>query len=210
MTQQVINIGSAPDDHTGDPLRTAFTKTNGNFTELYTASGASLPLAGGTLTGNLVTFNGSAATPGLSFSTFTTTGFYCSGGPNLNVTTGGAQKFVFGGVNLSTVQLVIPVGAVGAPALYFSGATTTGFWYASSTINVTVGGTNKLAISATAVAPTVPVRMASYTVATLPTGTQGDRAMVTDATSPTFLGALTGGGSVKCPVFYNGTAWVAG
>lgn len=50
-----------------------------------------------------------------------------------------------------------------------------------------------------------------FTVATLPAspGT-GARAYVTDATGPTFLGTLTGGGTVKCPVFYNGTAWVAG
>ena len=49
-----------------------------------------------------------------------------------------------------------------------------------------------------------------YTVATLPTGVVGMRAYVTDAASPTFLGTLTGGGSTKCPVFYNGSAWVAG
>ena len=35
------------------------------------------------------------------------------------------------------------------------------------------------------------------------------RAYVTDATIPTYLGILTGGGTVKCPVFYNGTAWVS-
>lgn len=35
MSQEVINIGSAPNDGTGDPLRTAFTKTNANFAELY-------------------------------------------------------------------------------------------------------------------------------------------------------------------------------
>ena len=57
---------------------------------------------------------------------------------------------------------------------------------------------------------TVAVGVA-YTVATLPAaGTQGRRAWVTDATAPTFLGALTGGGGVVCPVFDNGTAWVAG
>lgn len=51
----------------------------------------------------------------------------------------------------------------------------------------------------------------AYTVATLPAaGTAGRRAYVTDATAPTFLGALTGGGAVVCPVFDNGTAWVAG
>lgn len=48
-----------------------------------------------------------------------------------------------------------------------------------------------------------------YTVATLPAGTAGARAYVTDATAPTYLGALTGGGTVTCPVFYNGTAWVS-
>ena len=31
---QTINIGSAPDDGTGDPLRTAFDKINDNFAEL--------------------------------------------------------------------------------------------------------------------------------------------------------------------------------
>lgn len=35
MTQQTIGIGAAINDGTGDPLRTAFTKTNDNFTELY-------------------------------------------------------------------------------------------------------------------------------------------------------------------------------
>lgn len=49
----------------------------------------------------------------------------------------------------------------------------------------------------------------SYTVATLPTGAIGDRAIVTDATTPTYLGTLTGGGAVTCAVFHNGTAWVS-
>jgi hypothetical protein len=50
----------------------------------------------------------------------------------------------------------------------------------------------------------------AFTVATLPAaGTQGRRAWVTDATLPTFLGTLTGGGAVVCPVFDNGTAWVS-
>ena len=35
MPKQVINIGAAPDDGTGDPLRTSFSKVNDNFTELY-------------------------------------------------------------------------------------------------------------------------------------------------------------------------------
>ena len=53
-------------------------------------------------------------------------------------------------------------------------------------------------------------KTSGYTVATLPAGSVGMRAYVTDATLPTFLTALTGGGAVVCPAFYNGTAWVAG
>lgn len=35
MAIQLIDIGAAPDDGTGDPLRTAFAKCNNNFLELY-------------------------------------------------------------------------------------------------------------------------------------------------------------------------------
>jgi hypothetical protein len=37
MTQQIINTGTA-DKGNGDPIRTAFTKVNANFTELYNQS----------------------------------------------------------------------------------------------------------------------------------------------------------------------------
>lgn len=53
MAKQTINIGSAANDGTGDPLRDAFDKTNDNFTELYqlyvaalTALAALTPAAG--------------------------------------------------------------------------------------------------------------------------------------------------------------------
>ena len=35
MAQQVINIGAAANDGTGDPLRDCFDKINDNFSELY-------------------------------------------------------------------------------------------------------------------------------------------------------------------------------
>jgi len=53
------------------------------------------------------------------------------------------------------------------------------------------------------------VRLKNYTVATLPVGVRGDTAYVTDALTPTYLGALVGGGAVVTPVFYNGTTWVS-
>lgn len=60
-----------------------------------------------------------------------------------------------------------------------------------------------------AVAATTTIKSGGYTVATLPAGTIGMRAYVTDATTPTWNAALVGGGTVKVPVFHNGTAWVS-
>lgn len=39
MAKQVIGIGTTANDGTGDPIRTAFDKTNDNFTELYDGAG---------------------------------------------------------------------------------------------------------------------------------------------------------------------------
>lgn len=49
-----------------------------------------------------------------------------------------------------------------------------------------------------------------YAVASLPTGVTGARAWVTDQLTacPALSGTFTGGGSVVCSAFYNGTAWV--
>jgi hypothetical protein len=51
-----------------------------------------------------------------------------------------------------------------------------------------------------------------YTVSTLPTcnsSAKGLSAAVTDASSPTFLGTLTGGGSTFAPAVCNGSNWIA-
>jgi hypothetical protein len=55
MAQQTINIGTAPNDGTGTPLRTSFDYCNLNFTELYTAVGPS---------GNNIVVPGSATITG--------------------------------------------------------------------------------------------------------------------------------------------------
>lgn len=87
--------------------------------------------------------------------------------------------------------------------------------YANLTVNST-GGATLDATGTTAsftfnkpIINTLPIRTKGYTVATLPAGTIGDEAYVTDALAPTFLGALVGGGTIVTPVFYNGTAWVS-
>jgi len=58
MAKQNINIGTSANKGDGDPLRTAFTKINSNFTELYDAVG----LNDGTLNIGSFEFNGSTIT----------------------------------------------------------------------------------------------------------------------------------------------------
>lgn len=78
--------------------------------------------------------------------------------------------------------------------------------------NVQGSGSNTATIGNTSITKTVlrgVIQQTTYTVATLPAGSIGQFAIVTDAVSPTYLGTLTGGGSVVCPVFFNGTSWVS-
>lgn len=51
MVQQVINVGTSANDGTGDPLRSAFTKINSNFSEIYgkDAIGANFDLTDNTI-----------------------------------------------------------------------------------------------------------------------------------------------------------------
>ena len=114
-----------------------------------------------------------------------------------NVTIGTNLSFSGGTLNASS-SMVYP--AAGIP-------NSTGSAWGSS-YSVTGTGTNVVLDNK----PTIkePIIGTGYTVATLPAGTIGMRTYVTDALAPTFLGALTGGGAIKAPVFHNGTAWVAG
>lgn len=104
------------------------------------------------------------------------------------------------GANTSGVTKTVNIGTAG-----LSGSTT----------NISIGSAVSGALGTTTLNQTTvlgsTIQLKNYTVATLPAaGTAGRRAYVTDATAPTWLGALTGGGAVRCPVFDNGTAWVAG
>lgn len=70
---------------------------------------------------------------------------------------------------------------------------------------------NSLTLSLPAAGVTLPgtIRLKSFLVSTLPTGSLGDVAIVTDALGPAFLVAVVGGGAIVTPVFKNSTTWVA-
>jgi hypothetical protein len=58
MSKLTVNTGTSANDRTGDSLRTAFSKINDNFAELYTALG----LGDGSLNVGALEFSGSTIT----------------------------------------------------------------------------------------------------------------------------------------------------
>ncbi len=81
---------------------------------------------------------------------------------------------------------------------------------AANYADLSVSSAGVLTVSPSGVATVFskPIRLKGYTVATLPAGTQGDTAFVTDSLAPAFLTTVVGGGAVVATVFYNGTNWV--
>ena len=94
----------------------------------------------------------------------------------------------------------------GAQNAYFSADSLT--FRSAASVNYGVFSSTGLGVTG-ALSATTTIKTGGYTVGTLPAGTVGMRAYVTDATAPTYNGALTGGGAVTVPVFYNGAAWVS-
>ena len=81
-------------------------------------------------------------------------------------------------------------------------------WYIDASGNTgfaSIAGDGAYVTNVTAVAVTLAT---SYTVSTLPAGTIGQIAFVTDALAPTYLTPVVGLGGVTCPVFFDGTNWV--
>jgi hypothetical protein len=104
---------------------------------------------------------------------------------------------------------------ISSPSMTMKWASVKSPWY-SATFNVSLSETSAGVlqvgdggVNANGTITAKSFRLRAYTVATLPAGTQGDTAYVTDAVAPTYLGTLTGGGTVVTPVFYNGSAWVS-
>lgn len=139
----------------------------------------------------------------------TSLGFNAGNGPNNGLnqqTTGSFNTWIGDLTGSSTSTQLSQCTVIGANALggrsnaVFLGRIGTDVVYSG----ITVLGPNAVA-GGNSIIP--------YTVSTLPAASaalKGARAHVTDATAPTFLGTLTGGGTVVCPVFCNGTIWVSG
>lgn len=148
------------------------------------------------------------------------------GGGN-NIITVGEYSIILGGyINTVTGARAIAAGfsntsksftevVVGGCATNYTPVGVTTFWEEDRAFNVGVGPDTANRRDGFTVFKNARskfggvAQLKNYTVATLPVGVEGDTAYVTDATAPTYLGALVGGGAVKCPVFFNGTIWVS-
>jgi hypothetical protein len=137
--------------------------------------------------GKLVTFSNASAIA-VSLSQATTTGF--------------TAGYSFDVENLGAGLVTI------TPATSTINGKTTLVIPTNNGCTISSDGTNYQVSACTAVDQAGPV----YTVSTLPTcnsGTKYQTAVVTDASSPTYNGTLTGSSSTIVPVFCNGTAWTA-
>jgi len=122
MSQQTINIGTAPNDGTGTPLRTAFDYCNLNFTELYTAVGPS----GNNIVcpGTLTVSAGTLALPSLTTAGDTNTGIYFPAADTIAFVEGGAEAMRINSTgNLVVNNAATITGALGAAGLNVTGAT---------------------------------------------------------------------------------------
>ena len=107
---------------------------------------------------------------------------------------------------------------------YFAGryATASNEFYVNNQDRTTTAGDKTLSLmygvmGATAAAQSLTINAVIKplytTVSGLPSAATvgaGFKAMVSDALTPAFLSAVTGGGTVVCPVFSNGTTWIVG
>jgi len=114
MAQQTINIGTVANDGTGDPLRTAFDKSNDNFTELYggagVADGSITPAKLGVSYKNLQSIGTAGTTETLDFSLYNT----------FDMTNDTTLTLSFSNIAAGDVKnILITAGATGTSTLTF-------------------------------------------------------------------------------------------
>ena len=136
MAQQTINIGAAPNDGTGTPLRTSFDYTNQNFTELYAGGGV------GTSTNTQVIFNDSGVLKGDAGLVYNKT--------TDALTVGGALTSTTGNISASNGRL----NTSGASAALLI-TSSTGSIYETVASRVTAGNITSITVVFTTSNPTV-------------------------------------------------------
>lgn len=91
MTQQIINVGTNPNDGTGDTIRSAMDKVNENFSDLYTTSYASNVVSSFNTRSGVVTLSASDISSALTYTPLNKAGDTMTGVLLMN------QGFIAGG-----------------------------------------------------------------------------------------------------------------
>jgi hypothetical protein len=202
---QAINIGTS--------------QTSGAIT-IGGAGGASgtIKLGQSTGTQTIEIANGVSGTKTINIASGT------SGNRTLNIATSGNVNSIANinlGVNTGTNNINLGTGTgdqninigTGATAAFKSKYIYIGTnGLADSETNIQIGGDPALTSIILNGVIFFPVQFgqATSTVASLPAGFVGDRFFVNDALAPTFGATVVGGGTVRIPVYHDGTSWKVG
>jgi len=168
MSQQLINLGSAPNDHSGDSLRTGAQKINANFTELYTSTvipsqvgsaGLFLSTNGTNLSWQAPTINDVVLTTNsYADPTWITSLSYAKiNGAPAQYTLPTASTSVLGGVKVDGISVVISgAGVISSPAQVIptASASTLGAVKIDG-VTVTLNGSSQLVAAQTTIVRTI-------------------------------------------------------
>jgi len=114
LAKQTINIGAAPNDGTGDPIRDAFSKVNDNFTEIYTSYVASGGATVGNSTVNTVISNtGGLVVSNSTVNTVANSSVIKIGNSTANATMTSTQVSVFGNTSIGNTTINTTALAIG-------------------------------------------------------------------------------------------------
>ena len=157
--------------------------------------------------------NGFASAPAYSFTNDSDTGMFRISENLLGFATSAIERLRIGNGTdqyiRSTLVYEGPAGSATAPTFSFSTDENSGMYsVGADQIGWTAGGTLRLTLTTARLDAALPIQLQGYTVAGLPAGVEGDTAYVTDALAPVYGAAVTPGGAVTIPVFYDGTNWI--
>jgi len=119
MPKEIVNIGSTPNDGAGDPLRTAFIKTNANMDEIYSTFGDGTNLTAGVGTANYANVAGVASVANsLTLGTDLNVGVVTATGFISGFSTVAVQISVSAGIGTTTPPVInFTVAGLGATQL---------------------------------------------------------------------------------------------
>jgi hypothetical protein len=113
------------------------------------------------------------------------------------------------GNNITAANNIMAGNTMSAPTGSFSSGTMGGLSLAAGAISGLASLTTSADVQSQTTKLTTGYTVAGLNAAFPPAANVGRHAYVTDATAPSFLATLAGGGTVVCPAFCNGLNWIS-